>query len=161
MQSRQALLGVTNGARAWLKMWASDFSETEARASAGTHANPLAWQLGHVACTQDFIYSLFTGKPGVVPESLHKTCGNACPEPTAATTFPSSPELWALLEKTQANIVGLIESSSESELDRPPLQPHPFFPSLGQAIHTIATNEAFHTGQVGVLRKALGKKRIA
>jgi len=80
---------------------------------------------------------------------------------TAATTLPPVAELWALLERTQASIVGLVESSSDAELDRPPLTPHPFFPSLGQAVYTVATNEAYHTGQVGVLRKALGKPRIA
>ena len=161
MQLRQALLNMTNDARGWLKMWADGFTEADAKSLGGTTTNPLAWQLGHIAATQQEVYMLFTGKPGIVPEPVRKICGTSCPEPTAATHYPPLSELWALLEKTQANIAGLIESSSESELDRPPLQPHPFFPSLGQAVYTIATNEAFHTGQVGVLRKALGKKRIA
>jgi hypothetical protein len=161
MHSQQALLGITKSAREWLRYWSSDFSEKEAVTSAGTGANPLAWQLGHIACTQDMVYSLFTGKPGVVPEAVRSLCGTSSPAPTEGTRFPPMAELWGLLERTQANVLQLIETASDADLDKPPVKPHPFFHTLGQSVYTIATNEAYHTGQVGVIRKALGKKPIA
>jgi len=160
MKTAQALLGVTNNSRNWLRMWSSDFSEAEATSSGGTATNPLAWQLAHIAAIQDEVYMIFAGKPGVVPASLRTLAGNASASPVPGTPFPPVNELWTLLDQTHANITALIEATPEGEFDSPPKSPHPFFKSLGQALYTIASNEAYHTGQIGALRKALGKKKI-
>lgn len=160
MQIRPALIAITNDARGWLKAWAQDFDPSEATSSAGTRTNPVAWQLGHIAATQDDVYMLFTGKPGAVPADLRAVCGNSCPQPTAATLYPSLSTLWELLGRTHAQLVGLVEQASDADLDRPPLVENPFFKSLGQAVYEIALHEGYHVGMVATLRKALGKKKI-
>jgi hypothetical protein len=160
MQVRQALIAITNDARGWLKAWAQDFDQSEATNSGGTRTNPVAWQLGHIAATQDDVYMLFTGKPGAVAADLRAVCGNSCPEPTTATRYPSLAALWEHLGRTHAQLVGLVEQSSDADLDRPPLQENPFFKSLGQSVYEIALHENYHVGMVATLRKALGKKKI-
>lgn len=159
-QPRETLLAIANSARNWLKMWAKDFTPAEATQAGGTAVNPLAWQLGHIACTQDDAYKLFSGKPGVAPQDLRAVCGNGCPLPTAGTRYPPLSELWDLLDRTQAQLVGLIEKSSEDDFERPPLKENPFFKTLGQATYDISLHENYHVGMIATLRKALGKKSI-
>ncbi len=161
MRLQDALLGVTKGARGWLKAWAKDFTDEEATEGGTAGLNPIAWQLGHVAATQDDVYCLFTGDQTIVPKTIRGICGTGCPAPTAETTYPPISELWMLLERTQDRLIGLIKRSSEADFDRPPLKENPFFHSMGQAIYEIALHENYHVGTVAALRKALGKTAIA
>jgi hypothetical protein len=160
MQLRDALLAISNDARGWLKAWASDFTEAEAKDSGGTPTNPIAWHLGHLASTEDEVYQLFTGKPGVAPADLVAACGSGCPVPGAATRYPALAELWALLERTHAQIESLIGTATDADFDRPPLKENRFFKTLGQAVYEAALHENYHVGEIATLRKALGKKRI-
>lgn len=161
MQLRQALLGISNDARGWLKAWALDFTDAEATSSAGTTTNPAAWQLGHIACGEDDVYMLFSGELSTVPEVLRAVCGTGCPAPTASTRYPLVVELWTLLDHTHANLIGLVDQArSDADFDRPAPKENPFFKTLGQGVYEIALHENYHVGEIATLRKALGKKRI-
>ncbi len=160
MQVGQALVGISNDARGWLKAWAQDFTEAEARESGGTRTNPIAWQLGHIAASEDDVYMLFSGRPSNVPESVRSVCGTGCPPPSAATQYPPLADLWEILDRTHAALTRLAEEAGEADLDKPPLRENPFFKSLGQAIYEIALHENYHVGEIGTLRKALGKKKM-
>ena len=48
MELKDTLRAISDGARGWLKAWARDFTEEEARRPTGDSRapNPLAWQLG-------------------------------------------------------------------------------------------------------------------
>ena len=61
MELKDTLRSISNDARGWLRAWARDFTEAEAHqpTSDGRAPNPLVWQLGHLACTQDDVAGLF------------------------------------------------------------------------------------------------------
>jgi DinB superfamily len=159
MQLRQALLGVSNDARGWLRTWASDFEETEARERGSGSGNPIAWQLGHIACTEDDVVRLFGGA-STVPTALRSACGTGCPPPGPDTVYPSLDQLWQLLDDTHRHLVQLVEQASDSDFDRPPVTENPYFHTLGQAVYEIALHETYHVGEIATLRKAIGKERI-
>lgn len=160
MQLRETLIDISNDARSWLEAWARDFTDAEALQSDGTTAHPLAWQLGHLASAEDDGYRLFTGDESVVPDAVQRTCGTGCPPPAADTAYPPLEELWALLGRTHARLIGLLERSVDGDLDRPPLEANRFFKSLGQMVYELALHENYHVGEISTLRKALGKPRI-
>jgi hypothetical protein len=160
MNLRDALSDISNDARGWLKAWAQDFAEAEARDSGGSQTNPVAWHLGHLACVEDDVYQLFSGKPGIAPKDVRAACGTGCPPPTATTSYPALGELWTLLDRTHAQWLKLIETANDSDFDRPPLKESPFFKTLGQAVYEVALHENYHVGEIATLRKALGKKRM-
>jgi hypothetical protein len=54
----------------------------------------------------------------------------------------------------------MLDGASAADLDRPPRVDNPFFRSLGQAVYEAALHENYHVGQVGALRRRLGKARI-
>ena len=161
MKLNQTLRDVSNDARGWLNTWAKDFTDVEAGATPGGQApNPLLWQLGHLACVEDDVCWLFGTQDRLTSEALRKACSTGCAAPTAATRFPSLAELWAVLGRTHARLLGLVEQAADDGLDRPPREANPFFKSLGQATYEVALHELYHVGEIGTLRKALGKPSI-
>ncbi len=158
MRTKEAILGTLKDARGWLDAWSAGFTDREAHSSHGAHVNPLAWQLGHVASTQDDVIRLFskTGR-GVVPEPLKKLCGNGCPAPTARTRFPPLKTLRRHLARTHSTLARLVAASTDKGLDRKPRTENPYFHSLGQAAYEIALHEMYHVGALGALRRAWRK----
>jgi len=160
MEVRQTLIDVSNDARGWLKAWAGDFTEAEATRTVPGGPNPLAWQLGHLASVEDDVVSLFSGAALQVPAELRAIVASGCPGPTAETRYPSLSELWSMLEASHGSLVGLAEKATPADLDREPLIPNRFFRSLGQAIYEAALHENYHVGEIGALRKAIGKPKM-
>lgn len=163
MELRQTLLDISNDARGWLKAWTRDFSEGDAAHSGpgDGRPNPLAWQLGHLACVEEDVVQLFSSDAEpLVPGELRRLCATGAPAPPTGTRYPSLAELWALLDRTHTRLLGLLEGVTAADLDRPPRLANPYFRSLGQAIYEAALHENYHVGEIGALRKAVGKPRI-
>ena len=161
MQLKSALVAMSNDARGWLKTWARDFPEARAKDSAGTPANPLAWQLGHIAVAEGQVVHLFGGPDGIVPGGVNAACGTSCPAPTDRTHYPPLTELWDILDRTHAALITVVEqATTDADFDRPGLTENPFFRTLGQSVYELALHENYHVGQIATLRKALGLGRI-
>ena len=87
MDIKPTLLAISNDARAWLKAWAQDFTEADAKlpGPASRAPNPLAWQLGHIACVEDDLAQLFTldERPEpLVPPAVRAACASGARHPT-------------------------------------------------------------------------------
>jgi hypothetical protein len=160
MHAKTALIAMVNDARSWLKGWADGFTDAEAVDAAGCPANPLAWQLGHVACTQDEVANLFGDGGRQVPDSLREVCGPGTPAPTKSTRYPRLAEIWSLLDRTQTRLLAMVDASDEAGFDREPRTPNDFFKSFGQAVYDISMHETYHVGMVAILRKAHGKPSL-
>jgi hypothetical protein len=72
MDIKPTLIAISNDARGWLKVWAQEFTEAEARLPepASRAPNPLAWQLGHIACVEDEVAQLFASAERPEPLAL-------------------------------------------------------------------------------------------
>jgi hypothetical protein len=163
MELRQTLVAISNDARGWLRAWSRDFTEREAGESGPGEGrpNPLAWQLGHLACVEDDVGLLFgAGDPPLVPPGLRAICATGGPPPPSGTIYPPLTEIWDLLDRTHERLLALVESAAPDDLDRAPRTHSTFFTSLGQAVYESALHENYHVGEIGALRKALGKPRI-
>jgi hypothetical protein len=164
MDVKPMLVAISNDARGWLKAWAQDFSEAEARQPAANRApNPLAWQLGHIACVEDDVVQLFTREElphSLVPADLRATCATGSPAPDHTTSYPSLVELWSLLERTHTQLLAILNAAEEADLDRPPRLTNPYFRTLAQGVYEAALHENYHVGEISAVRKALGKPRI-
>lgn len=166
MELKNTLRAISDDARGWLNVWAKDFTEAEALKLApdGRAPNPLAWQLGHIACVEDDVAQFFWSDPApvpLVPPALRQVCGTGSPAPTGATRYLPLTDLWALLERTHARLLGLLEAAEPADLDRGPRVANPYFHSFGQGLYEAALHENYHVGEIAALRKILGKPRIA
>jgi hypothetical protein len=165
MELKETLRAISNDARNWLKAWARDFTEAEARQPTGDSRapNPLAWQLGHLACTEDYVAGLFAAGAApapLAPDSLRTVCATGSPTPSPATEYPSLADLWTLLDRTHERLLAVLDAAGQEELDRPPREANPYFNSLGQGVYEAALHENYHVGEIAALRKLLGKPRI-
>ncbi|MEP7326851.1 MAG: DinB family protein [Gemmatimonadota bacterium] len=160
MDLHQALVDISNDARGWLKAWTGDFTDAEATRTVPGGPNPLAWHLGHLASVEDDVVALFSGAGLKVPPALRALVATGCPGPTAETRYPPLSDLWRMLEDSHARLISLAEKATPADLDREPLTPNRFFRSLGQAIYEAALHENYHVGEIGALRKALGKPKM-
>lgn len=160
MELRQALIDISNDARGWLKSWARDFTEEEATQTVTGGPNPLVWHLGHLASVEDDVFTLFTGAAPKVPPALRAIVATGCPIPTTATRFPSLSDLWSMLDESHVRLLSMAETAAPGDFDRTPLVPNRFFRTLGQAIYEVALHENYHVGEIGALRRALGKSKI-
>jgi hypothetical protein len=165
MELKDTLRAISDDARGWLRAWARDFTEAEALQPSGDSRapNPLAWQLGHLACTEEDVAGLFaSGAPPepLVPGSLRAACATGSPAPTRDTQYLPLDALWALLDRTHERLLAVLEAASAAELDRPPRVANPYFHFLGQAVYEAALHENYHVGEIAALRKVLGKPKI-
>ena len=165
MELKDTLRAISNDARGWLKAWAGDFTEAEASQPAGDSRapNPLLWQLGHLACTEEDVAGLFTlgtPPPPLVSGALRAVCATGGPAPTPETRYLPLDALWALLGRTHERLLGVLEPASPAELDRPPRVANPYFQTLGQGVYEAALHENYHVGEIAALRKVLGKPGI-
>jgi hypothetical protein len=163
MELRQTLIAISNDARGWLRAWGRDFTDREAGECGPGEGrpNPLAWQLGHLACVEDDVGLLFgAGEPALVPPKLRAVCATGGPQPPPDTIYPPLADLWDLLDRTHQRVIALVESATPEDFDRLPRTHNTFFTSLGQAVYDAALHENYHVGEIGALRKALGKPRI-
>jgi hypothetical protein len=165
MELKGTLRAISDDARGWLKTWARDFTEEEASRPApdGRAPNPLAWQLGHLACTEEDVAGLFTAGPTpapLVPASLRAVCGSGSPSPTRETKYLPLAQLWTLLDQTHERLLAVLEAAGPDELDRQPRVKNPYFHNLCQGVYEAALHENYHVGEIAALRKALGKPRI-
>lgn len=163
MDLKETLLAISNDARAWLRIWAKDFTDSEALQLSASAPNPLAWQLGHLACVEEDVAQLFS--PGAPPEALvpvwlRAVCATGSASPTATTRYLPVAKLWALLDQTHGRLLGVLEAAGPADLDRAPRVANSYFRSLGQGMYEAALHENYHVGEIAALRKALGKPRI-
>jgi DinB superfamily len=165
MDLKTTLAAISNDARSWLKAWARDFTDAEALQPVGKARapNPLAWLLGHLACVEGHVFQLFStdaSQEDLVPPAVQAICATGSPAPTAETQYPPLGELWALLDLTHQRLLGLLDDAEAADLDRAPRMANPYFQSLGQGIYEAALYENYHVGEIGALRKVLGKPRV-
>ena len=161
MDLRDTLIALSDDARGWLKVWAAGFDEADAAKTGVAPINPLAWQLGHIACAEDSVYGLYVagGQP-LADTALSNVCGAGAGPPASAASYPALSELWGLLDATHARLIELVRRSGGQDFDRPSEPANRYFRTLGQSIYELALHENYHVGQIAVLRKALGKPRI-
>ncbi|MGH7534198.1 MAG: DinB family protein, partial [Gemmatimonadales bacterium] len=128
MELKETLVAISNDARGWLKVWARDFTEAEALQPAADPRvpNPLAWQLGHLACVEEDVARLFgpnESTEALVPMSLLGVCATGSAPPGTDTRYPPLAELWTLLDRTHAGLLGVLEGAVAADLDRAPRVP--------------------------------------
>jgi uncharacterized damage-inducible protein DinB len=121
----------------------------------------VAWQVGHLAAAQaSLVQTRCFDKPieQCIPPAWKELFGiGSAPSPDAAT-YPSTTELREHFDRVHAESVDLIATLSPAELEQPPgPRPHPMFNTKRGALATAFTHEAFHAGQIALLRRLLGK----
>ncbi len=120
----------------------------------GNHA---AWNLGHIAVTDDLVRASLGGGDPVLPTEWHEMFkgGSVCKP--GAKGHPSRDELLDGLARSRAAVVSWFSGLSESELIEP------LTGGIAQLakdrimlMGSFASHEAFHAGQISTARRVFG-----
>lgn len=118
--------------------------------------NCLNWVLGHIVATRRTMFSML-GLPPLWEETQAEPYGRGAPNISAQSARPL-PELLEAFRSTQAQLLGWLEGTGEPDLARPLPEPHELLgDTVGSALTAFAWHEAYHAGQIGILRRAAGK----
>lgn len=125
----------------------------------------VAWQVGHLAVSD---YNLCLRRVrGRTPadESLlsdafneHFKLGS---QPVAdAAKYPPVSEIVRVFDAVHAQSLKELGAMSDEELDVPVEQPHPVFKTKLGAIDYASSHDMVHNGQIGLLRRLMGKPAL-
>ena len=122
----------------------------------------IAWQVGHLAMAEFrlALERIRGERPEdaklISPDFLQKFAKGSTPQ-ASARDYPPPEEILAVLHRVHERTLVETPHVADAELDRPPEKPHPLFTRKIDSLFWCARHEAIHAGQIGLLRRLLGK----
>jgi hypothetical protein len=122
----------------------------------------VAWQVGHLAMAE---YRLLLDRVrGPRPDDaelltdqfLQRFARESDPSPDPAA-YPSPAELRATLDRVHEHVLRDLPSVPEGSLDEPLIMPHRLCRTKKMVLFWCPQHEFLHAGQIGLLRRQLGK----
>ncbi len=122
----------------------------------------IAWQVGHLAMAQfrlclERLRNLQPGDFDIISkDDLRRFSKGTTPDPDPAA-YPSPEELLATLTRVHAAVVSEVPEYAGDDLNEPLKNPHPIFKTKLEALYFCSKHEMLHAGQIGLLRRLIGK----
>ena len=136
----------------WLKM----------PAGCPTH---IAWQVGHIAMAQYglCLMRVRDSQPGdrdLMSRDFRKQYSKGTTPDADPANNPSPEEIRRVFNAVHEQVLREAPSFDEAELEKPLAAPHQMFTTKLAALHFSADHEMLHAGQIGLIRRLLGKEPV-
>lgn len=145
------------------EMFTSDLSDAEYFIPAAEGTNHIAWVLGHIAQTEDWMVGLLTGAERTVSEDLQKLFGGSSECSTDAGRYPSRKELDEMFRSNRARAMKAAQAADDGCWDDAAPEdglPKDFFPTVGSVWGMMGAHQFWHLGQLTTCRSVMKKKRV-
>jgi uncharacterized damage-inducible protein DinB len=122
----------------------------------------IGWQVGHMAMAQFrlCLERLRNLQPGdwdlISKDDLRRFAKGTTPEDNASA-YPGPEEIRAMLDRVFDAVVREVPQYEGDDLDTPLVNPHPIFKTKLEALYFCSKHEMLHAGQIGLLRRLMGK----
>jgi uncharacterized damage-inducible protein DinB len=122
----------------------------------------IAWQVGHLAMAQYrlLLLRMRGERPNdqelISADFLAKFGQGTAPDRDPAK-YPPIREIRQVFDHVFRQACEELPSYTDVELDQPPVKPHPLFETKLGSLTWCARHEMMHAGQIGLLRRLLGK----
>lgn len=122
----------------------------------------LAWQVGHIPIAE---YALLLRRvrgprpedEQLLPESFRKRFGRGSVPVADPAQYPPIEEMLDRMESVHREGIEVLRGVADEELDQPPAEPHQRFSTKLGAVWFCGQHTMMHAGQIGLLRRLLGK----
>lgn len=148
MDFREVLEGQLRGTAGTMQRVLADISGEEA-ISRPQNMTPLIWQAGHIAYYEALLVSEIEGKEPNVPDNYEQLFKQGSGE---ATEFPPFSDVLSVLERSQENVLRLLDGDLTK-----PLAGEPLYTSVAGALLFTHYHRGYHFGKMMTLRGLLGK----
>ena len=125
----------------------------------------VAWQVGHLAFAQ-YGLMLFrqrgrsTDDKQLMSGRFRKTFAKGTTPSTDRSQYPPRDEILATLDRIHLQSMRELATCSDAELDEPIDQPWSTWPTRYGALLFAGDHEMLHAGQIGMLRRLMGKDPV-
>ena len=159
MDAKQALETSLNSGLAILKMYLSDLDDAALMERPGPGCNNLAWQLGHLICSEAGLGASLGSDNGFkLPEGFAEAhAKDRChvDDPAAFLTKQAYLDLYDAVRETTKRI---LKELPPEQLDAPaPERIRKFIPTVAGVFGLLGGHPLLHAGQFAVVRRKLGK----
>ena len=158
-------MGQIVSARDYLKTLLGDFSDAEMFVIPAGCSSHLAWQIGHLAMAQ-YGLCLFRirGRAELdlelMPSYFRKQFSRgSVPNPDPAAN-PSVEQIREVFERVYQQVLAELPSVVDAQLDDPVESPYAATATKLGSLLFSAHHEMLHAGQIGMLRRMLGKTPV-
>ncbi len=127
-----------------------NLSEQDALIRPTPHSNHINWLLGHVLHCRFMLGNMLGVK-------VENPFGETYLKAIEDKTYPSVEEIVEEFPKISEKLIAKIASMTNDELDA---RPAPDKPSMTEMVSFFVYHEAYHIGQIGYARKAIGLKAM-
>jgi hypothetical protein len=121
------------------------------------------WLCGHLICSQNLlIHVRVLGTKGLLDEAFTRNfpTGGAVKSVTEHQ-YPSVETVLSTLTEVHRKTLGIVREMTDALLHQPAFagdgKPHPHYRDKRGAVSHCARHEAFHAGQIAMIRRLLGK----
>jgi hypothetical protein len=161
MNAKDAVRATMNTADFMIESYLTDITPQEMMVRPAPAANHLAWQLGHLISAETRLVE--AAVPGSMPP-LPAGFAEKHSKDTAASDNPSDflskDEYLQLAKSVRAATLKVLDSQSETDLDKPVSgRLPPWIKKAGDCFVTAGGHWVLHAGQWVVLRRHLGRDR--
>jgi uncharacterized damage-inducible protein DinB len=125
----------------------------------------IAWQVGHIAMAQFrlCLERLRNLQPGdfdlISKDDLRRFSKGSTPNPDR-TKYQRPEELCAMLARVHGAVMMQAPRYDGDDLNEPLKNPHPIFKTKLEALYFCSKHEMLHAGQIGLLRRLIGKEPL-
>lgn len=126
-------------------------------ARGGNHA---LWVLGHLAVSEASIVGKFIKGQEPALKEWQGLFGLGSEPAGDLSKYPTKAEVLKKSQAVRQETLDLLRSLSDKDLDKPTSvqQNREIFGTIGRCLVTMVHHQAFHLGQIAVVRRALGRK---
>lgn len=152
-------------ARSYLRTLLDDLTEDDWYWLPPQGISCIAWQVGHLAMAE---YGLLLfrqrGRQSIDSElmsgAFRKRFAKGSTPPQEREQYPSREEILATLDAVHSQALKEVPAYSNDELSEPVDQPHAAYATRFGALLFAGDHEMLHAGQIGMLRRLMGKDPV-
>ena len=134
-------------------------SEEEARIRPEPGVNSINWMIGHMITIRQRYLAAFNKGPFLSDEGVEYYRRGSKPGESAANPPESLAALVDIFNRTHTEMLELIATFDEETLAKPaPFSPTRSPETVGSLVARMVVHEGYHVGQIGVVRRLLGKE---
>jgi len=125
----------------------------------------VAWQVGHLAMAE-YMLTLFRlrGKTAddetLIPKAfLRRFLKQTTPNPDPSQ-YPPTAEIRTVFDAVHAQVLAEVPQFSEEDFSQSVVEPYAVYPNRLGSLMFASYHEMLHAGQIGLLRRLLGKSPV-
>lgn len=162
MKAHDVLISMLNTARYITTTYLADLSDEELLVRPVPGAHHIAWQLGHLILSEcSMLEGIKPGSAPQLPEGFEVNHSKEAAHSDRLDGYLSKDAYLGIMGRVREATRLQLEECSEQRLDElGPEALRSYAPTVGSVFLMIGSHEVMHSGQLAVVRRALGKKVV-